>query len=202
MIKNLKMRKFLLVFILIFFYVLELFSQCNIESVAQKEGSEILGFTIIHDVEYIEDDAVYDSNGNRLTRGMRLTMLTTHMKVKSSDFLFNLFVSSGSTYPNEPIITPKVIQFVFTNDTKLVIKCIKYSTDKLTDRRFTDAEFILSVDDVLLLLQNDIHKMVIIDDLKQREVKLKLPYVFSRQIRCCLDEADRLSRGDTSNVRR
>jgi hypothetical protein len=181
-----------------FFLTAKLFAQCNIETFVTRDST----FTINHVGEFIEDDAEYDSKGNRLTEGMRLTHLTTTLKVR--DVAFYLNVCSGSTYPYEPIIAPKVIKFVFENDENLIIKCVQYNSCSEDPKfsNFINARFILSLDETRLLMHNDIKKMIIVDDTKQREVKLKLPNVFSRQINCLFEEVERLGKGDISNVKK
>lgn len=181
MITNSK-EKLFLVFIVLFFSIIESFAQCNIETRVINDG-----LLISHRYEHIEKE-------NVSSWGFSLTSMRFDFEWRSS-LEIRLYLISKRKPRN---IEPRSIKLLFSNNSEMNLQSKKYRYQKAVEAN----EFIFNLSEVEaeVLISNDVTKMIIFDDSQSREIELKSPRVFYRQISCILEEIENIGNGNTGNV--
>jgi hypothetical protein len=82
----------------------------------------------------------------------------------------------------------------------MTLQSKKYNYRKEVD--LNEFIFYLSDEEMKALIKYDVKKMMIFDDSESREIMLKSPVVFFRQISCILEEIKNIGKGDISNVKK
>jgi len=128
---------------------------------------------------------------------MRMTAIRIEFESVNSDMQIRLYVIATSTHSGEQTIEPRQIQFFFNNGTNIIMQSNSYKYRP--EVKANEYKYILSNNAISLKTEN-VTRMVIIDDGRKREITLKSPRVFARQIDCVYNEIDNLAKGYMNNV--